>query len=168
MAEPTIRPATSDDIARLHPVVERAYRGDAARAGWTHEADLVSGARTDAPTLHGLLSGDSRLLVALDGSTPIGCVNVAGRGGGLAYLGLLCVDPALQASGVGKALMRAAESTARETFAADRIEMTVIERRIELIAWYERHGYVRSGEIRPFPVPVEPPLTMAVLVKSLA
>jgi ribosomal protein S18 acetylase RimI-like enzyme len=167
MATPTIRAATASDIAQLHWLVERAYRGGAARAGWTHEADLVSGERTDARTLHGLLSGDSRLLIALDGPTPIGCVNVADRGGGLAYLGLLCVDPQFQAGGIGKALMAAAESTGRHVFAADRIEMTVIDRRTELIAWYERHGYTRSGELRPFPVPVQPPLTMAVLVKRL-
>lgn len=167
MPDLTIRPATAADIDALHPVVERAYRGDSARAGWTHEADLVTGERTDAATLHGLLAGDSRLLIALNDVTVIGCVNVASQSNGLAYLGLLCVDPLLQAGGVGKQLIAAAESTARETFAADRIEMTVIERRAELIAWYERHGYARTGETRPFPVPLDPPLTMVVLVKSL-
>lgn len=162
-----IRPAAPADLPRLHPVVERAYRGDSARQGWTHEADMLSDARTDLDTLASLIDGDSRLLIALDGDTILGCVNIASRGNGLAYLGLLCVDPALQAGGIGKQLIAAAEATARETFAADRIEMTVIDRRIELIAWYERHGYTRSGETRPFPVPVDPPLTMVVLVKPL-
>jgi hypothetical protein len=45
--------------------------------------------------------------------------------------------------------------------------MTVIDRRAELIAWYVRHGYLASGEIRPFPVPLDPPLSMVVLVKQL-
>ncbi|MCW4460576.1 GNAT family N-acetyltransferase [Sphingomonas sp. BT-65] len=163
-----IRPATPADLSRLHPVVERAYRGDSARAGWTHEADLVSGERTDLETLRSLLDGDSRLLIALDEDTILGCVNVANRGDGLAYLGLLCVDPQLQAGGIGKQLVAAAEATARDSFAATRIEMTVIERRAELIAWYLRHGYAASGEIRPFPVPLDPPLSMTVLVKQLA
>lgn len=163
----TIRPAVEPDLPRLRPVVERAYRGDSARAGWTHEADLVSGERTDPETLRSLLDGDSRLLIALDGDTILGCVNIAGRGDGLAYLGLLCVDPQLQAGGIGKQLVAAAEATARDTFAATRIEMTVIDRRAELIAWYLRHGYAASGEIRPFPVPLDPPLSMTVLVKQL-
>lgn len=163
----TIRPASAADLPHLHPVVERAYRGDSARAGWTHEADLVTGERTDLETLRSLLDGDSRLLIALDGGTILGCVNVVNRGEGLAYLGLLCVDPQLQAGGIGKQLVAAAEATARETFAASHIEMTVIDRRAELIAWYVRHGYAPSGEMRPFPVPLDPPLSMTVLVKPL-
>lgn len=163
----TIRAAAEADLPRLHPVVERAYRGDSARAGWTHEADLVSGERTDLETLRSLLDGDSRLLIALDGDTVLGCVNVASRGDGLAYLGLLCVDPTLQAGGIGKRLVAAAERTAHEIFAATRIEMTVIDRRAELIGWYVRHGYAPSGEARPFPIPLDPPLSMVVLVKQL-
>lgn len=163
----TIRPATLADLPRLHPVVERAYRGDSARQGWTHEADMLFDARTDLETLTTLVDGDSRILIALDGDTILGCVNIADRGNGLAYLGLLCVDPAIQARGIGKQLIAAAEATARDTFAATRIEMTVIDRRVELIAWYERHGYTRSGETRPFPVAVDPPLTMVVLAKPL-
>lgn len=167
MTKIEVRPATLADLPRLHLVVERAYRGDSARQGWTHEADMLFDARTDLATLAALIDGDSRILIALDGDTILGCVNVADRGDGLAYLGLLCVDPQLQARGIGKQLIAAAEATARDTFAADRVEMTVIDRRIELIAWYERHGYARSGEKRPFPVSVDPPLTMAVLVKPL-
>ncbi len=163
----TIHPATPADLPRLHPVVERAYRGESARRGWTHEADMLFDPRTDLDTLESLVDGDSRLLIAFDGATILGCVNIASRGAGLAYLGLLCVDPDIQARGIGKRLIAAAEAVARDTFAADRIEMTVIDKRTELIAWYERHGYVRTPEIRPFPVPVDPPLTMTVLVKPL-
>jgi len=163
----TIRPATLTDLPRLHLVVERAYRGDSARQGWTHEADLLSDTRTDLATLTTLVDGDSRILIAQDGDTIIGCVNIVDRGDSLAYLGLLCVDPAIQARGIGKQLIAAAEATARDTFAATRVEMTVIDRRVELIAWYERHGYTRSGETRPFPVLVDPPLTMTVLIKPL-
>lgn len=167
MTKIEVRPATPTDLPRLHPVVERAYRGDSARMGWTHEADLLSDTRTDLATLASLIDGDSRILIALDGDTILGCVNIADRGDGLAYLGLLCVGPELQARGIGKQLIAAAEATARDCFAADRVEMTVIDRRVELIAWYERHGYTRSHETRPFPVAVDPPLTMTVLVKPL-
>lgn len=165
----TIRPATAADLPRLHPVIERAYRGESAKAGWTHEADLiVEGERTDLDTLTGIVADpDSRLLIALEGEAPIGCVHVANRGGGLAYLGLLCIDPTLQAGGLGRQLIAAAEATARDTFGADRMEMTVIDRRVELIAWYERRGYANTGEQRDFPIALDPPLFMTVLIKPL-
>lgn len=165
-----IRPATLADLPALHPVIERAYRGETARQGWTHEADLIiEGERTDLETLTAIVEDpQSRLLVALDGDTPIGCVHVQSRGEGLAYLGLLCVDPTLQSAGLGKQLVQAAEDLAREVFGATAMEMTVIDRRAELIAFYERRGYAESGEKRDFPIAMDPPLFMTVLVKPLA
>ncbi len=88
---PTIRLAAREDLAALHPIIERAYRGDAARLGWTHEADLIEGERTDIATLAAIIETE-RLLIALDGGGLIGCVQLADRGDGLAYLGLLCVE----------------------------------------------------------------------------
>jgi ribosomal protein S18 acetylase RimI-like enzyme len=169
MPHPIIRLATPADLPRLHPVIERAYRGDAARAGWTHEADLLDGTRTDLATLQAVLANPAeRLLIALDEDTVIGCVQVTDRGDGFAYLGLLCIEPTLQAAGLGRRLIDAAETLARETFGAATMEMTVIENRTELIAYYERRGYTRTAERRDFPVAVEPPLFMTVLVKPLA
>ena len=169
MSDVTIRLATADDLPRLHPIIERAYRGDSARAGWTHEADLLDGTRTDIATLEALVANPrERLLIASGGETPIGCVQISDRGDGTAYLGLLCVDPALQAAGLGKRLIDAAEGLARENFGASAMEMTVIENRVELIAYYERRGYARTAERRDFPIAVTPPLYMTVLVKSLS
>ncbi|CUS45988.1 MAG: GNAT family N-acetyltransferase [Pseudomonadota bacterium] len=169
MSDITIRLAVRDDLPRLHAVIERAYRGDSARAGWTHEADLLDGTRTDIATLEASLANPAeRLLVALNGDAPIGCVQVTDRGDGLAYLGLLCIEPTLQTAGLGKRLIDAAETLARGTFGTSAMEMTVIENRVELIAYYERRGYVRTGERRDFPVAVIPPFYMTVLVKPLA
>ena len=163
----TIRPARSPDLAILQPLIQRAYRGDDARAGWTHEADLLDGERIGVAELEAMIADPAeRLLVGFDGDRMIGCVRVANSGGGLAYLGLLCVDPLLQAGGYGKQLILAAETMARDTFGADRIEMTVIDTRAELIAFYERRGYARAGT-RAFPVVVDPPLHMVVLEKPL-
>ncbi|RYY34965.1 MAG: GNAT family N-acetyltransferase [Sphingomonadales bacterium] len=164
----TIRIATLDDLPRLHPVIERAYRGEASRAGWTHEADLIEGARTDLETLGSIVADPAqRLLIAERADDTIGCVQISDRSGGLAYLGLLSVDPQLQAGGVGRQLLDAAERAAREVFGTERVEMTVIEQRAELIAWYRRRGYSPSGETRDFPIALEPPLFMTVLVKPL-
>lgn len=164
-----IRPASRDDLPRLHPVIERAYRGETARLGWTHEADLIEGQRTDLDTLRGIVDDPAqRLLVAERDGEIIGCVQVSDRGNGLAYLGLLCVDPTLQAAGLGKQIVAAAEATARGTFGAQTMEMTVIDSRRRLIEFYERRGYAVSGEKRDFPVALDPPLFMDVLVKPLA
>lgn len=164
-----IRAATSDDLDVVHPVIERAYRGDSARLGWTHEADLLDGARTTLSVLEAIVADPrQRLLVAWRDDVPIGCVAVADQGDGLAYLGQLCVEPALQAGGLGKLLILAAEDAAVERFDAERIEMTVIDSRSELIAYYGRRGYVETGERRDFPIALDPPLFMAVLEKPLA
>ena len=163
-----IRPALPTDLADLHAVIQCAYRGDAARRGWTHEADLLDGERIPAADLATILATPStRLLVATDNDRPIGCVQITDRGDGLAYLGLLCIDPALQAAGLGRRLIAAAEATAATDFAAKTMEMTVIDRRTELVAYYERRGYVLTGERRPFPIPTKP-LAMVVLAKEIA
>ncbi|WHU03920.1 MULTISPECIES: GNAT family N-acetyltransferase [unclassified Sphingomonas] len=169
MPDPIIRPATRDDLPAIHPIIERAYRGETARAGWTHEADLIiDSPRTDIATLIAIVDDPGqRLLVADTGNGLLGCVQVTSKGDGLAYLGLLCVDPGLQSGGLGKQLVTAAEDCARETFGASVMEMTVIDKRAELIAFYERRGYRNSGEKRDFPVPLDPPLFMVVLVKGL-
>ena len=153
MIAPTFRPAAPDDVPALHRLVESAYRGDSAKAGWTHEADLLGGQRTDEAELLDILADASRviLLAEVEGVL-IGCVQVADQGRGLAYLGLLTVDPTRQAGGLGRLLIDAAEAEAVARFGATRMEMTVIRQRAELIAWYERRGYVLTGETRPFPL----------------
>ena len=164
----TIRPAVSADLEPLKQVIERAYRGDSARGGWTHEADLVEGERITPTELAALVAAqDTQLLVALQGQAPIGCVAVTNEGDDSCYLGLLCIDPELQSAGLGKQLIDAAESTAQHHFSAHVMAMTVIEQRQELIAYYERRGYARTGKQVPFVVPLDPPLFMERLEKPL-
>ena len=164
----SIRPAVPADLATLQPLIQRAYRGETSRLGWTHEADLLpDGERIDLAELQAMLADpDERLLIAWVGDRQVGCVRVARLGGALAYLGLLCVDPLMQAGGYGKSLIVAAEDMAR-TFDATRIEMTVIEQRGELIDFYRRRGYAPTGERRAFPLLVDPPLFLTVLDKPL-
>ncbi|HEU4819884.1 MAG TPA: GNAT family N-acetyltransferase [Qipengyuania sp.] len=164
-----IRPAALADLPALHAVIERAYRGDSARLGWTHEADLLSDTRTDLGTLQAIVADPAQvLLVLFEGRVPLGCVNVANRGEGTAYLGLLCIEPTRQGGHLGRQLIAAAESHARDAMRCHTIEMTVIEQRTELIAYYERRGWRRTGERRAFPVPLDPPYAMDVLAKVLA
>jgi len=171
----TFRIAGPDDVATLQPFVHAAYRGDSARKGWTHEADLLDGQRIDAEALHDMVGDpDQIVLIAENGGVLAGCVQVANKGDGLSYLGMLSVDPERQGTGLGRRLIDAAEAEARSRFSARVMEMTVIVQRSELIEWYERRGYARTGETRPFPaadprfgLPRRNDLAFAVLAKPL-
>jgi N-acetylglutamate synthase-like GNAT family acetyltransferase len=170
-----IRMAAQDDVPALHALVEAAYRGDTARRGWTHEADLLGGQRTDTEKLEEQVAAPgSAILMAESGGRVLGCVHVEAKPGALAYLGLLSVHPDVQASGLGGRLITAAEHYAEQTFGAGTMEMTVIRRRPELIAYYERRGYRRTGEERPFPlddlrfgIPTTRDLAFVVLAKGI-
>ena len=147
------RLARPGDAAALQPLVHCAYRGDSARAGWTHEADLLDGQRIDAVDLESLIADATQVVIVAEASgAAVGCVQVSDKGAGLAYLGMLTVDPMLQGSGLGRALIDEAERVAKDRFGADRMEMMVIVQRTELIDWYVRRGYALTGERRPFPV----------------
>lgn len=152
MSDLTFRIAETGDIARLQPFVHAAYRGDSARRGWTHEADLLDGQRIDAEALSAMIADPSHtVLMAERQGQLVGCVQVNNKGQGLVYLGMLSVDPERQGGGLGRRLIAAAEAEARSTYKATRMEMTVIVQRVELIAWYIRCGYHPTGETRPFP-----------------
>lgn len=148
-----MRKAEEQDVAALHKLVESAYRGDSAKRGWTHEADLLGGQRTDADALREIVQDQNQtILLAMNDQNIAGCVQLVRVKEGLAYLGLLTVDPDRQAGGLGKILLNAAELYVVESWQAKMIEMTVIRQRADLIAYYERRGYVLTSERRPFPL----------------
>jgi ribosomal protein S18 acetylase RimI-like enzyme len=169
------RCATFADVADVVGLVESAYRGDASRAGWTTEADLLDGQRTDAKELAGILKDtDARLLLATRGREIVGCVLLRREVTG-AYIGMLAVRPFLQALGIGKRLLAEAEKRASIEFGAERSRMTVIEQRQDLIAWYVRRGYLVTKRTEPFPygnprfgLPRRTDLRFVVLEKTLA
>ncbi|MFB7599307.1 GNAT family N-acetyltransferase [Streptomyces sp. NPDC056160] len=171
---PVFRDATDADTEALVALIESAYRGDASRAGWTTEADILHGQRTDPEGVLAVIkSPDSRLLtVELDGRV-VACCQLEHRGDH-AYFGMFAVSPALQGAGLGKAIIAEAERQARQGWGATEMHMTVISVRADLIAWYERRGYRRTGETSPFPygderfgVPQRDDLEFELLVKPL-
>jgi ribosomal protein S18 acetylase RimI-like enzyme len=148
----SIEAATLADVPSLLALLNRAYRGNDARAGWTHEADLIEGEqRTDAGELtHKLEEPAGTILKYLDADGTIrGCVYLEKSGPDL-YLGMLSVDPACQGAGIGKKLLYAAEDHAKQV-GCSAIKMTVISVRTELLEWYIRHGYHPTGDEEPFP-----------------
>lgn len=179
----TLRPARGEEAAAVSALVNSAYRGDSSRAGWTTEADLLGGQRTDPASLQdfiraGGVAGDRALLVhgaAEAGAAAIdACVQLERRGDE-AYLGMLTVRPTLQADGLGRRLLAAAERWAAVHWGSRAVVMTVIAQRMELIAWYDRRGYRATGETAAFPYgdarfgePRRPDLHFVVLRKALA
>jgi ribosomal protein S18 acetylase RimI-like enzyme len=164
----TICTATLSDASALKALLEAAYRGDAARAGWNHEADILDDERIAPGELERMLADPAvTIIAARAGGALVGCVAVTRKDAALGYLGMLCVVPTLQSAGLGRRLLDAAEDHARAAGLVS-IEMTVIDSRAALIAWYERRGYARTDETRPFPVLRDPPITFAVLEKRLA
>jgi ribosomal protein S18 acetylase RimI-like enzyme len=169
-----VRVAGIADLGNIVRLVESAYRGDGSRAGWTTEADLLAGQRTDPDLVRALVvSAHDAVLVTGDGTDLLGCCTVNIREGRVGF-GMFAVRPGTQGGGLGRALLGEAERYARERWSASRIEMTVIAQRAELIAWYERRGYVRTGETRPFPYgderfgrPLRDDLHFVVLEKQL-
>jgi ribosomal protein S18 acetylase RimI-like enzyme len=142
--------AAAPDIPALNILINSAYRGDSSKKGWTTEADLLDGIRTDESSLAASISKEGAVILTCRNETTItGCVYLQ-KEPGTVYLGMLTVSPLLQASGIGRKLLQASEEyVKKEKF--DTITMTVISVRHELIAWYERHGYTKTGETKPFP-----------------
>jgi GNAT superfamily N-acetyltransferase len=152
MPDISLRTAGPRDAAALALLVNSAYRGDSSRVGWTTEADLLGGQRTDLGEITRLIEADgSRLLLAIQATEIIGSVHLHRIDETTAYLGMLVIKPVLQGQGLGSRLMQAAETWVRREWNARRAEMQVITLREELIAYYERRGYRYTGEIRPFP-----------------
>ncbi len=144
--------AQPGDEPMLSQLINNAYRGDEARQGWTHEADLISGSvRITEAALTDLLNNNNvTILKYIDsGGLCLGCVCLELQESEL-YLGMLSVSPASQAQGIGKALLEGSEKHARN-IGVTTIIMHVIPLRTELIAWYQRRGYIDTGVVKPFP-----------------
>jgi ribosomal protein S18 acetylase RimI-like enzyme len=170
----TFRLATPADVAVIVPLVESAYRGDVSRKGWTTEADLLDGQRTDPAGVVELIMkpGSCILLAERDGAL-LACANLEKRGDA-GYFGMFSVRPDLQGAGIGRAMLAEAERIARDDWHCREMQMTVISVRDELIAWYERRGYKRTGIHSAFPygdarfgLPKRDDLRFELLVKSL-
>ncbi|MBS1786480.1 MAG: GNAT family N-acetyltransferase [Acidobacteria bacterium] len=160
----------TDFVAKL---VNSAYRGDSSKAGWTSEADLLDGQRTDPQEILSLIQdANSMILLCLQGDEIIGSVLLE-KQEAAAYLGMFVVRPDLQGNGIGKQFLCAAEQNAQREWGVAKITLSVITLRPELIAFYQRRGYRRTGNLLPFPdepaagIPRVPNLQFEMLEKDL-
>lgn len=171
---PTFRDATIADIPDLVALVTSAYRGEASRAGWTTEADILDGNRIDPDVLrHDIERPRSRIVLAESDGTMLACAHIAEQDGA-GYFGMFSVRPGLQGAGLGKALLAECERIVRDAWRLPAMRMTVIDIRDALIAFYERRGYRRTGVFKPFPygderygIPLRDDLRFEVLEKPL-
>ena len=165
--------AQPKDISALVSLMDNAYRGEGSKQGWTSEADLFIGnKRTDEETVTKLINKRGAVFLKFTNENEVieGCVFLHKKDSRL-YLGMFSVSPAAQGKGIGKRLLNAADEYAKEQHCS-LIHMTVITVREDLIAWYEKNGYQRTGKVLPFPVderfgiPTQP-LEMLVLEKQV-
>lgn len=174
------RAARAADVDAIVALVESAYRGDASRAGWTTEAEFLDGRRTGADEVSACIgSADSIVLLAEHDGALLACAHIATEysveGPDAGYFGMFSVRPHLQAGGIGSQVLTEAERIVRDEWKLHRMRMTVIDLRDELIRFYERRGYRRTGIHKPFPygdarfgIPTRDDLRFEVLEKDLA
>ena len=169
-----LTPALESDYPDIIALTNRAYREPVGQTDWKVET-LVLGQRIDEHLLRDdLAAPGARLLIWRDAAGEhLGHVRLDEGGGGLWFLAMLTVRPDRQDAGLGRALLAASEAFAR-AHGARCMQMTVVDKREPLIAWYERRGYALTGETKPFPygdarfgTPTRDDLAFVVLEKEL-
>jgi len=173
--ECTFATATAADADAVAALVNSAYRGESSKAGWTFESSFLEGQRTDrSMVLSDIARSDTSIVLMFAASELVGCCELRHHQGAECHLGMFTISPVLQNKGLGKRLLAHAESLARERWQCTRMLMTVIHIRAELIAYYERRGFARTGAVENFPygderfgVPLVQGLTFVEMCKSL-
>ncbi|MBM5573265.1 GNAT family N-acetyltransferase [Deefgea sp. CFH1-16] len=145
------RIAVELDAEAIAQLVNRAYRPRSIAKGWTHEAALISGDRTNCEQIKKLFQPQSAILLLCEDTEIVACVHVERRDEA-AYIGMLSTDPLCQAQGIGKQMLTSAEQYAVANFKSDVLKISVLSSRPELQAFYERRGYLLSGHVEDYPV----------------
>ena len=168
------RVAKAEDIPALEKLVNGVYRGENALKGWTTEAEILDGQRIDSQMLQEILENPKeRIFVLDDGGEIKGCVQVTDSGDSV-LLGMLSVPVELQGKGLGAKLIRFVEEDARKR-GFKSVKMHVLDVRTELLSYYERKGYRRTGDFSEWPwgdlkwgIPKRDDLKFVVLAKPIA
>jgi len=167
--------AHSSQAKDINELVNSAYRGESSKRGWTTEAGLLGGQRTDTEGIKELIDRENSVMLIAENENSgniEGCVHLE-KHEEKCYLGMLTVKPTLQGKGLGGQLLEEAEAFA-QFWDCTHIYMTVIAQRKELVEWYLKRGYRNTGETKPFPygderfgLPKMDGLYFVVLEKSL-
>ncbi|EXA43333.1 hypothetical protein FOVG_08325 [Fusarium oxysporum f. sp. pisi HDV247] len=172
MSDLHFRVATEGDAPRLQELIEAAFRFTDAHIDWVGSPELAETFNIDISVIiDRITSNDSKFLVASD--TPngpiIGCVNVMRKAPDYGRLCLLAVDPTLQRGGLGRRLVAYGEEYLTKDFGVSKIGLNALHTRKALIRWYEKLGYVRTGEMTKIPLErleSDTPIVLAELDKT--
>jgi ribosomal protein S18 acetylase RimI-like enzyme len=161
MTQPAFRYATQADVNAIVALIEHAYRAPETAGRWDSESHLLTGPRTSNSEISALIADpSSRFVIAQIGGRLAGCCLIQRRGSTEcsdkagadgAYFGMFAIDTSVRSEGLGKTILAEAERRARDLWKAKAMVMTVINVRTELIAWYQRRGYLLTGARVPFP-----------------
>ncbi len=146
------RKAILADAAAIAQLINASYRGESSRAGWTTEADILDGLRTTTDEVKQLINAENTIVLLCSNDTDLIGTICLEKAQDTVHIGMFVVNPVLQGQGIGKQLLAAAENLAQQTWSVQKFQMHVITLRHELIAFYERRGYQRTGILSKFPV----------------
>lgn len=166
-----LRPALITDIAALETLINRCYLFE---EGWTSESELVGGIRTNQDEIRSVIEDDNQHFFVYPQTNSeydnketgelLGCINIGIEEDG-AYIGFFAVNPDLQGSGVGTILLEKAEVLAKgylteqclakqkeqnNTVDKKPIKMLVLKGRDKMLAYYQRRGYICTGNTQSF------------------
>ncbi len=171
MSIDSFRAANHAEAEAIAALVNGAYRPESGITGWTHESDLVAGNRTSAAQiLEALSRHHSVILIGLNHGAIVACAHVE-KDGNSSYIGMLAVNPILQGAGAGKLMLAEAEKYASSVFGSDKFVMVVVSERIELVSFYLRRGYQKTGLVLDYPIsagagiPKNPEMKIEILEK---
>ena len=158
-----LRVATQQDVENLVTLLNRCYRSD---EGWTNEAALIGGIRTTPEEMTAMIDNPNVYLFVFenphDSDDLLGCISVDFspiNHQPAAYIGTFAVHPALQGRGIGDTMLSAVETFAiRHAHAKNvthlpltHLSMSILSHRPELLSYYQRRGYLLTGEKMAFP-----------------
>ena len=133
-----IRAAEAAEAPAIARLVNDAFRS---------ERFFAPADRTDPDKVAALLR-KGKFLMLFEGKELTGCVYAETREE-RGYFGLLAVEPRRQRSGIGRRLIAAAEEHCRSA-GCRFMDLTFVNVRQELPAYYQQFGYVENGTL-PFP-----------------
>jgi ribosomal protein S18 acetylase RimI-like enzyme len=155
------RVATAEDASFLQEMVQAGFRASDSRAGWT--GDLPQLNENFTMNINSITTEinnpDGVIIIATDSSNNgvvAACFDIVKKGDDLARFAWFVVAQKYQQRGLGRQVLAYAEEHAQRTWSVSRMELNALSNRQELIAWYMRNGYQKTGVTVPFPTEAHP------------
>jgi GNAT superfamily N-acetyltransferase len=141
--------ARHDQAQAIADLVNLAYRGE---TGWTRETHLIQGDRTNRQEVETAMTHPRGYFFIVNHPQKLAsCIYIV-KENDYANIGFFSVHPNLQGKGLGKYVLEQAETFALSTLGLHKFVMFVISQRPELIAFYQRRGYLRTSRVETYPL----------------